>query len=241
MSDRLQKVMAHDGIASRRKSEEMILEGRVRVNGKICSELGIKVNNSDLIEVDGVPISKEEPVHYLLYKPRRIISSVKDEKNRKTVVDLLDDVDKRVYPVGRLDYDTSGILLLTNDGDFDYQITHPKFKITKTYVAKVEGLPNPSEIKKIQKGIMIDDSQVKPEYVKVISHQDNKSAVVRITIHEGKNHIVKKIFASINHPVQKLKREKIGNLGLGKLQPGDFRRLKKFEVDDLLEIINKSK
>lgn len=239
MSDRLQKVMAHDGIASRRKSEEMILEGRVKVNGILCKELGMKVNNSDQIEVDGVPISKEEPVHYLLYKPRRVISSVKDEKKRKTVVDLLENVEERVYPVGRLDYNTSGILLMTNDGDFDYQITHPKFKITKTYVAKVEGVPTPSEIKQIQKGIMVENSKIIPENVKMISHNDKKNAIIRLTIHEGKNHIVKKIFEAINHPVEKLKREKIGNLGLGNMQPGDFRRLKKFEIDELLEITNK--
>ncbi len=140
MSERLQKVIAHAGVASRRKAETLIATGHVKVNGKVVTELGTKVNVSDEVKVDEVPISKEPPVYYLLYKPRGVITAVSDDKHRKTVVDILKEVPERIYPVGRLDYDTSGLLLLTNDGDLDNKLTHPKYEVEKTYVAKVKGL-----------------------------------------------------------------------------------------------------
>ena len=149
--ERIQKVIAQAGIASRRKAEQLIQEGKVTVNGKVVKELGMKVGPNDQIEVSGVPVEKEEPVYYLLYKPRGVISAVSDDKGRKTVVDLFPFVEKRIYPVGRLDYDTSGLLLLTNDGDFANALMHPKYEIEKTYVAKMKGIPSREIIEKLER------------------------------------------------------------------------------------------
>lgn len=140
--ERLQKVIAHAGFASRRKAEQLILEGKVTVNGKVVKELGIKVSPNDKVEVQGIPVEREEPVYYLMYKPRGVISSVNDDKGRKVVTDFLPHVKQRVYPVGRLDYDTSGVLLLTNDGEFANLLMHPRNEIEKVYVAKIKGVPS---------------------------------------------------------------------------------------------------
>ncbi|OUM87804.1 pseudouridine synthase, partial [Parageobacillus thermoglucosidasius] len=155
--ERLQKVIARAGIASRRKAEQLILQGKVKVNGKIVTELGVKVGPRDKVEVDGIPVEKEEPVYYLFYKPRGVISSVKDDKGRKVVTDFFKDIDKRIYPVGRLDYDTSGILLLTNDGDFANLLMHPRYEIEKVYIAKVKKIPTREQLKQLEKGIMLED------------------------------------------------------------------------------------
>ena len=151
--ERLQKVIAHAGVASRRKAEEMILEGKVKVNGKVVKELGVKVSNSDTVEVGGIPLEKEQPVYFLFYKPRGIISSVTDDKGRKTVTDYFPEIKERIYPVGRLDYDTSGILLLTNDGEFANLLMHPRNEIEKEYIAKVKGIPLRENLKALEKGI----------------------------------------------------------------------------------------
>ena len=148
--ERLQKVIAYAGVASRRKAEQLIVEGKVKVNGKVVRELGTKVSNSDTIEVEGVKLEKEDKVYFLLYKPKGYISAVTDDKGRKTVVDIFKKrVPERIFPVGRLDYDTTGLLLLTNDGEFSYQLTHPKFKIDKTYIARVKGVPTIDGLKKL--------------------------------------------------------------------------------------------
>lgn len=147
--ERLQKVIAHAGIASRRKAEELIKEGKVTVNGKTVRELGVKVSSSDRIEVNGVQLESEEPVYFLLYKPRGVISAVKDDKGRKVVTDFFTEVEERIYPIGRLDYDTSGLLLLTNDGDFANKLMHPKYEINKTYVAKLKGIPLKENLKNL--------------------------------------------------------------------------------------------
>lgn len=157
--ERLQKVIAHAGIASRRKAEELITEGKVKVNDKQVRELGVKVGPNDKIEVEGVPIEREEPVYFMLYKPRGVISSVSDDKGRKVVTDFFPYIEERIYPVGRLDYDTSGLLLMTNDGEFANTLMHPKSEVEKVYVAKLEGFPTKEAIKKLEKGIKLEDGK----------------------------------------------------------------------------------
>ena len=233
-SERLQKVMAEAGVASRRKSETLITTGHVKVNAQTTKVLGTKVDDDDHIEVDGVPLQREKLVYLLFYKPRGVISSVKDEKNRKTVMSYFPDVRQRIYPVGRLDYDTSGILLMTNDGNLANKLTHPKYKFEKTYVAKVEGIPTNDQLEKLRHGVRIDKKVTAPAKTKIMSSDlDKKTAIVEITIHEGRNHQVKKMFEKIGHPVTKLKREKYGFLTLDGLQSGEWRSLKPDEVNRL--------
>lgn len=233
--ERLQKVLAHCGVASRRKSEEMILEGRVSVNGKKVKELGIKVGSNDQIEVDGVPVYQEQHVYYLFYKPRGVISAVSDDKNRTVVTDYFPGVSERIFPVGRLDYDTSGLLLLTNDGEFANILTHPKHEVPKTYVAKIKGCPTPEELRPLTKGLKIEGRNTAPARYKIISNDHvKKTSVIELTIHEGRNHQVKKMFEMIKFPVIKLKREKMGSVELTGLRPGQYRELSKKEVSQIL-------
>lgn len=232
--ERLQKVLAHDGVASRRQSEKLIMSGRVKVNGSVVTELGTKVGVHDKILVDGVPITSEAPVYMLLYKPRGVISTANDDKGRQTVVDLIEDVDQRIYPVGRLDYDTSGLLLLTNDGELANRLTHPKYGVEKTYVARVTGIPTNDAMRQLRQGITVDDVKYAPAKFKLLSSDDKKKiAIVSLTIHEGKNHQVKKMLAAVGYPVEKLKREEYGFLTLKGLQPGESRHLKPEEVKEL--------
>ena len=231
--ERLQKVIANSGYCSRRKAEELIQKGKVIVNDIKVTELGFKVNGSDKISIDGKMLSRDEKEYYLLYKPRGIITSTKDEKNRKTVVDLIE-TDKRIYPVGRLDYDTTGLILLTNDGEFTNNITHPKNKIDKTYVAKINGILTIADIMALKKGVMIDNFKTSPAKVKVRKIDNkNKHSIVEITIHEGKNHQVKRMFESLGYEVLKLKRERIAFLTLKGLTSGDYRMLTPKEVNQL--------
>ncbi|MGF3072129.1 pseudouridine synthase [Facklamia sp. P12945] len=232
--ERLQKVMAHAGVASRRKCEDMIKEGRVKVNGQVVRELGTKVTSNDRIEVDEVPIYKEEPRYILLYKPKNYISAVADDKGRPVVTDLIHGIEERIYPIGRLDFDTTGLLLLTNDGDFANQMMHPKHQIDKTYIAKLGGIPTAKELRQLEKGVMIDGQKTSKARARLISsNQDNRTAVAQLTIHEGWNHQVKKMFEAIGYPVFKLKRESFAFLGLDNLKPGMWRELTAFEVDKL--------
>ena len=232
--ERLQKVIAHAGVASRRKAEEMILEGKVKVNGKVVKELGVKVSNSDTVEVGGIPLEKEQPVYFLFYKPRGIISSVTDDKGRKTVTDYFPEIKERIYPVGRLDYDTSGILLLTNDGEFANLLMHPRNEIEKEYIAKVKGIPLRENLKALEKGIVLEDGKTAPARTKVISFDKKKgTSIVQITIHEGKNRQVRRMFEAIGNPVVKLRRERYGFLDLRGLQAGDARELTAHEVKQL--------
>jgi 23S rRNA pseudouridine2605 synthase len=232
--ERLQKVMAQAGIASRRKSEELIKDGRVKVNGKVVTELGLKVSSSDKVEVNGIQIEKEEPVYFLLYKPRGVISSVNDEKGRKVVTDFFQHFKERIFPVGRLDYDTSGLLVLTNDGEFANLLMHPKNEIDKVYVAKVKGIPSKENLRKLEKGIRLEDGKTAPARVKLLSADNKKqSAIVEITIHEGRNRQVRRMFEAIGHDVLKLKRERYGLLTLNGLKTGDARELTPHEVKQL--------
>lgn len=232
--ERLQKVIAHSGVASRRKAEEFIVEGKVKVNGKVVKELGTKVGPNDRVEVNGVPLEREEPVYFILNKPRGVISAVQDDKNRKVVTDFLPEVTARIYPVGRLDYDTSGLILLTNDGEFANLLMHPKNEVDKVYVAKVKGIPFREDLKKLQCGVKLEDGITAPAKVKVLSADKKKnSAIIQISIHEGKNRQVKRMFEAIGYPVIKLKREQYGFLTLQGLSTGDARELTPHEVKQL--------
>ncbi|MGY0836165.1 pseudouridine synthase [Aerococcus urinaeequi] len=238
--ERLQKVMAHAGVASRRESEKLITAGRVKVNGQVVRELGKKVSNSDRIEVDEVPIYKEEPVYYVFYKPTGVISAVKDDKGRKVVTDFFPDVEQRIYPVGRLDYNTSGLLLLTNDGEFANTLMHPRYEINKVYVAKVEGIITGEERKQLERGVEIDGGKTAPAQAKILSvDKDKKTTIIEVIIHEGRNRQVRKMLEAVGHPVTKLKRERYGFLDLKGLKPGDSRILLKHEIEELLTIAKK--
>ncbi len=235
--ERLQKVIASSGLTSRRKAEELISAGKVRVNGQIIKELGTKVEFNDIIEVNGKTISKDIPkVYYLLNKPFGVITSTKDEKNRKTVIDLIP-TSERIYPVGRLDYDTTGLLILTNDGELTNLLMHPKNNIPKTYLAKIKGVLTKDDIDRLKNGIIIDDRKVDTSNFK-IKDKDFKedTSLIEITIHEGRNHIVKKIFAYLNHPVLRLKRTKIAFLDLTDLPIGSYRKLKIKEIKKLYSL-----
>ena len=235
---RLQKAIADSGFCSRRKAEEYIVKGKVFVNGERITELGSKVEGNEEIIVDGNAISKQDKEYYILYKPRGVISSTKDDKGRKTVVDFFSS-NKRLYPVGRLDYDTTGIILLTNDGEFANMMLHPKNKIPKVYIAKLEGIIDGYSIKKIKSGVVIDSIKCTPDRVKLKS-ADKKSntCIVEITIHDGRNHEVKRIFESAGYNVIKLKRESIAFLTLQGLSSGEFRKLTIKEVKQLYAYTN---
>ncbi|WP_347862820.1 pseudouridine synthase [Salimicrobium sp. PL1-032A] len=235
--ERLQKVMAQAGVASRRKSEELIKQGRVKVNDETFTELGTKVSPQDRIEVDGVPLEREVPVYYLLYKPRGVISSVKDDRGRKVVTDYLPEVNERLFPIGRLDYDTSGLLLLTNDGSFANKLMHPRHKIDKVYIIKTRGLPQREHMKQLTKGMKVDGETLKAESANILSTDSKKnSAIVELTLHQGKNRQIRKMFDSLGVPVDKLKRERYGFLDLHGLNAGDFRPLKPHEVKQLRQL-----
>jgi len=237
--ERLQKVIANSGVTSRRKAEELIQEGKVKVNGEVITTLGFKVNPSDNIEVNGLSISKEEKVYYVLNKPREVITSVSDDKGRKTVVDLIDE-DRRIYPVGRLDYDTTGIILLTNDGELANLMMHPRNEIDKCYVAKISGVLNPKELMMLKTGVTIDGVKTRKAHVKVRKiDKETNTSIVELIIHEGRNHQVKKMFEAVNHEVLKLKRERIAFLDLTGLKSGEYRKLNHKEVTTLYSLVNK--
>ena len=237
--ERLQKVMAEAGPASRRKHEKFSAAARVQVNGQVVRQQGVKVGTSDEIRVDGVPIEKEQAEYYLLDKPRRVISSAHDDKGRRTVVDILQEagVSARIYPIGRLDYDTTGALLLTNDGALANKLMHPRFEVDKTYVAKLKGIISNEEMKTIRQGVEIDGHRTQETHprLEAVDH-DKHTCIVRLTIHEGHYHEVKRIFAAVGHPVLKLHREQYAFLNLHGLTPGQFRKLRTAEVDALRQL-----
>lgn len=232
--ERLQKVIALSGYCSRRKAEELIQKRQVRVNGELITEMGYKVSLTDFIEVEGNPINNtEDKVYYLLNKPRGIVATTKDEKGRKTVVDLIK-TNKRIYPVGRLDYDTTGLILLTNDGELTNYLIHPKNNIEKVYVAKIKGLITKDEIRRLCNGVFIDGKKTSKAKAKILKiDKKTNSSVVELIIHEGKNHQVKKMFEAIGYDVLKLKRESIAFLTLAGLKSGEYRELSIKEVKKL--------
>ena len=236
--ERLQKVISNLGYTSRRKAEELIVNGKVLVNGEVVTELGTKVKTSDIIQVEGMILDNQRNYeYYLLNKPRGVITSASDEHGRKTVVDLIQ-TEARIYPVGRLDYDTTGVLILTNDGELTNKLTHPSSKIEKTYLAKVSGLVKGYEIKELRSGVIIDGKKTAPAKVRLKKY-DKKTdkSMVEITIYEGRNHQVKKMFESMHHDVVKLKRVKYANLDLTGLKSGEYRKLSNKEIAILYSMI----
>ena len=231
--ERLQKFIAASGLCSRRKAVELIKMGKVEIDGEVVTELGVKVSGKESIVVDGELLRREEKEYYLLNKPREVITSCSDDKNRKTVVDLIE-TDSRIYPVGRLDYDTTGVLLLTNDGEFANIMMHPNNKIDKVYIAKIRGIIKGDSINKLKNGVVIDGKKTEKCRVKLRKTDlKTNSSIVEITIHEGRNHQVKKMFEAVGFEVLKLKRERVGIFTLQGLTSGDYRRLSPKEVSKI--------
>ena len=236
MEERLQKYLADCGIASRRKCEELILNGKVEVNGVIVTTLGTKVTDKDKIKYNGKEVKKvEEKVYILLNKPIGYVTTVKDQFNRDTVLDLIK-CNKRIVPVGRLDMYTSGALILTNDGDFVNKLTHPKNEINKTYNATVAGIVSQEDIKKLSEGVLIDDEyKTKPAKVKILKIDEEKNiSRIQITIHEGKNRQVRKMCEAIGKKVLALHRSKIGNIDVKDLKLGEWRYLTEKEKEYII-------
>ncbi len=231
--ERLQKVIASSGYCSRRKAEELILAGKVSVNGKMVNTLGSKVSYSDTIIINGVTLKLEPKEYVLLYKPRGVVSSAQDDKGRKTVVDIVESKN-RLYPVGRLDYDTSGAIILTNDGELTNLLIHPSYEVEKVYLVKIDDIVNPSLVKSLSNGVMIDGKKTGRAKVKIKKiDKKKKSSLIELTIYEGRNHQVKKMFEAIGYKVSKLKREKFAGLTLDGLKSGEYRHLTVKEVKRL--------
>jgi 23S rRNA pseudouridine2605 synthase len=235
--ERLQKVIANSGYCSRRKAEELISSGKVKVNGCIVSELGYKVDGNDEVIVGNKVISREEKEYILLNKPRGVVTTTSDDKNRKTVIDLIN-TDKRLYPVGRLDYDTTGALLLTNDGELTNLLIHPRNKVDKVYIAKVRGFFDKESASKMARGVMIDDFKTSRCFVKLRKYdKKSDSSIVEVIIHEGKNHQVKRMFEAVGFDVLKLKREMFAFLNVNGLKSGEYRYLSIKEVKQLYSLV----
>ena len=236
--ERLQKIISTSGYCSRRKAEELISLGKVKVNGEIA-KLGDKANGNDVITVDGKILKQtnDNKVYYLLNKPRGVVTTSSDELGRKTVVDLIE-TDIRIYPVGRLDYDTTGALLLTNDGELTNKLTHPSSNVDKVYIAKIKGIITGSDITRLKLGVVIDDFKTSPARVK-LKHFDKKTqtSLVEITIHEGHNHQVKKMFEAVGYDVIKLSRIRFAFLDVKSLKSGEYRMLNPKEVGKLYALI----
>lgn len=227
---RLQKYLALCSVASRRASEEIILSGRVSVNGKIVTELGTKVSGGDAVLVDGKAISPEtKKVYIMLNKPSGCVTTAEDDRGRDTVMDYVSDIPERIYPVGRLDYNTEGLLLFTNDGDLAYALTHPAFEKKKVYEALVKGIVLHGATDRLEKGVYIDGKKTAPAKAEVLEHRRNTS-VVRISIHEGRNRQIRKMCDAVGHSVLALKRTSVDGLELGNLESGRWRHLTRTEV-----------
>ena len=231
MQERLQKILAKAGIASRRKAEELIREGRVRVDGRVVTEMGTKVDpDIQEIQCNGLPVSiPEKKVYILLHKPAGILSTVHDPQGRPIVTDLLKNVTERVYPVGRLDLNTEGALLLTNDGELAQKILHPRNEVNKTYVARVRGRPDKTTLASLSGGILLEGRKTWPAEIEVLQ-MEQQEAVIKIVIHEGRKRQVRKMFEAVGHPVLQLKRTAYGRLELGELAPGKYRYLNSRDI-----------
>lgn len=237
--ERLQKVMASCGVASRRKCEEYIAAGRVRVNGSVVTELGTKVSKRDRIEFDGKELMKQHLVYYVLYKPTGYLTAVTDKLGRRVVMDLIDSETKktRIFPIGRLDYDTSGVLLLTNDGDLSYRLTRSAKEIEKVYQVRVNGIIDQPAVTKLIKGVMIDGKMTKRAKVEVLDiDKENSSTLLKLTITEGRNRQVRKMCEAVGYEVKKLKRVSFGGVTLDGLGVGEYRELKPHEVKVLYSL-----
>ena len=231
---RLQKYLAECGIASRRKAEEYIQEGKVQVNGTNVTELGVKIDpNNDIVYFNNKKvIKKNENIYILLNKPIGYVTTTKDQFNRETVLDLIRGINKRIVPVGRLDMYTSGALILTNDGDFIYKVTHPSHEITKTYIATLKGIITNEELEELRRGVEIEDYLTRPAKVKILKTDSEKNiSRIEITIHEGKNRQVRKMCEAIGRNVMALHRSRIGDIGVKDLKIGEWRYLSKNEIN----------
>lgn len=235
MLERLQKIMSQAGVASRRESEKIIKEGRVTVNGKVVTELGTKVMpGNDRIMVDGKRIQGEKLIYILLNKPKAVLTTLTDPQDRKTVASLVTDIPERIYPVGRLDYNTEGLLLLTNDGALTHSLIHPSKKINKTYLAKVSGQPLQEKIDKLRVGIELEDGLTAPAIIEFVEYDRSKDLTsLRVTIHEGRNRQIRRMFAAIGSDVKQLKRIKFAFLTLDGVKRGSYRHLLPSEVEGL--------
>ena len=232
--DRLQKVIAASGVTSRRKAEEMIAQGRVKVDGVTITEMGYQPRKGARIEIDGKAIQRESKVYFVINKPKKTLCTIQDEHGRATVVDLID-VNERIFTVGRLDYDTTGLLILTNDGDFANEITHPRYHIPKTYEVIINGILSTEQIKLLEQGVTLDDGMLTlPARVWVTNKDfENKQTNFELTIQEGRNRQVKRMVEAIGYEVRKLHRSKLGFLTIKDLRQGEYRILKPFEVKQL--------
>ena len=241
-AERLQKILSKAGITSRRKAEELILQGRVSVNGRVVKELGAKaVLGKDDICLDGEAIKPEaEKVVVALFKPRNCVTTLHDPQGRPTVAELVKGISVRVYPVGRLDYDAEGLLLLTNDGDLAHRLQHPRYKVAKTYLVKIRGRPPEEALTQLQQGIRLEDGITAPAELHVLE-DDNKATWLTLTLREGRNHQVKRMCAAVGCPVLKLRRTQIGPIDLGNLQPGRSRTLRAREVRALRQAVGLEK
>jgi len=234
---RLHKLLAHAGVASRRAAEDLIVRGKVRVNGKIVRELGTIVSTEDRIDVSGTPVVLEsEPTYVLMHKPTNVVTTMRDPQGRRTVADLIPKGLPRVVPVGRLDYDTSGVLLLTNDGELANTLTHPRFGVEKTYRVVVKGRLHPDEIRRLQSGVLLEEFRAGGARLRVVAVR-RETSVLDITIHEGKNRQVRRMFEAVGHPVAELVRLRFGPLKLGDLPPGHSRQLTERELAQLRHLV----
>ncbi|MDY0408344.1 pseudouridine synthase [Virgibacillus soli] len=239
--ERLQKVIAQSGITSRRKAEQLIVAGKVKVNNKIVTELGTKVSLQDKIEVNGVNLEKEMPVYFMLYKPRGVISSVTDDKGRKVVTDFFTETPERLFPIGRLDYDSTGLILLTNDGEFANLLMHPRHEIEKVYTVKVKGIVQKTDLSQLRKGVKEGRDLLRAVRSKIISFDKrSNSTVLEIVLNEGKNRHIRRMMQTIGYPVTKLKRESYGLLTLRGLRVGEFRALTPKEVKQMWNLATKN-
>lgn len=237
--ERLQKILARAGIASRRKSEELILAGRVSVDGETITTLGYMVDQGSVVRFDGNVVESENKVYYLLYKPKQVICSLKDEHGRTTVIDIIES-SERVFPVGRLDYDTSGVLLLTNDGIFANEMTHPRYHLPKTYEVKIDGVLSSSEVMQLEKGIILDDGTLTlPASLKIVKKDLIKETTeFELIIKEGKNRQIKRMMEALNYKVIRLHRSKLAFIDCKDLNPGEYRQLTLFEIKHLRDFAN---
>ncbi len=232
--ERIQRILAKAGISSRREAEQIVLQRRVTVNGKVVDTLGFKADLSrDHIKVDGKRLTRFEPVvTLLLNKPRGYLSTVEDPEGRPTVMDLLKNVKWRVYPVGRLDIDAEGLLIVTNDGGLAHLLSHPRFSISRTYLVKVKGVPEERELSRLKRGVMLEDGRARALSIRIL-HGTEKNSWMEVVVGEGRNHLVKRLFSAIHHPVLKLKRTEFGPIRLGRLPAGQFRFLTPSEMTKL--------
>ncbi len=234
MQIRLNKFLAQAGVASRREVDKMIAEGRIKVNGLVIKELGYKIDDEkDRVEVEGKRVERGEGLIYLMInKPPGYLVTLKDHFQRPTIQQLLPPLKKRVYPVGRLDYDSSGLLLVMNDGELAYRLTHPRFKVPKAYLVKVKGEPDPSKLSRLEKGIYLDGKKTAPAKIAQIAGSSKKN-LLKIEIYEGRKREIKRMFKAIGHRVLQLRRVSFGGLRLGRLKTGKWRFLTRKEIDIL--------